>query len=60
MKLLALSYNPHVRYGTALALGIACAGTQFKEALDMLDPLLNDTTDFVRQGAYIGMAMVLQ
>lgn len=48
MKLLSLSYNPHVRYGTALALGIACAGTQFREAIDMLEPLLNDSTHFVR------------
>lgn len=27
INLLALSYNPHVRYGAALALGISCAGT---------------------------------
>ena len=36
MNLLVLSYNPHVRYGTAMALGIACAGTNYKEAIDML------------------------
>jgi len=33
MRLLSISYNPHVRYGTALALGIACAGTMFPEAI---------------------------
>lgn len=27
VQLLSESYNPHVRYGAALALGIACAGT---------------------------------
>ena len=27
--LLAESYNPHVRYGAALALGISCAGTGY-------------------------------
>jgi hypothetical protein len=27
VQLLAESYNPHVRYGATLALGIACAGT---------------------------------
>ena len=27
VQLLAESYNPHVRYGATLALGISCAGT---------------------------------
>lgn len=27
VSLLSESYNPHVRYGAALALGISCAGT---------------------------------
>jgi 26S proteasome regulatory subunit N2 len=27
VQLLSESYNPHVRYGSTLALGIACAGT---------------------------------
>jgi len=27
VKLLANSYSPHVRYGTALGLGIVCAGS---------------------------------
>jgi 26S proteasome regulatory subunit N2 len=48
MNLLALSYNPYVRYGTALAMGIACAGTNYGEALNMLEPMLKDTVDFVR------------
>jgi len=55
-----LSYNPHVRYGTALSIGIACAGTMFPEAISMLEPMLNDTVDFVRQAAFIGMALVMQ
>jgi 26S proteasome regulatory subunit N2 len=47
MKLLANSYNPHVRYGTAIALGLACAGTCYKEALELIEPLLDDTIEFV-------------
>jgi 26S proteasome regulatory subunit N2 len=27
VQLLSESYNPHVRYGSAMALGISCAGT---------------------------------
>lgn len=59
VSLLAESYNPHVRYGAAIALGIACAGTGLKEALALLDPMTNDPVNFVRQGALIASAMIL-
>lgn len=59
VELLAESYNPHVRYGAAMALGISCAGTGLDEAIDLLEPMLKDSTDFVRQGALISLAMVL-
>jgi 26S proteasome regulatory subunit N2 len=59
LKLLSSSYNPHVRYGVAMAIGIACAGTGIKEGIEILETLLEDRTDFVRQGAYIGLALVL-
>ncbi|RVX72315.1 hypothetical protein B0A52_04520 [Exophiala mesophila] len=59
VELLAESYNPHVRYGAAMALGISCAGTGLAEAIDLLEPMLKDPTDFVRQGALIALAMVL-
>lgn len=59
VSLLAESYNPHVRYGACLAVGTACAGTGLKEAIQLLKPLCKDEVDFVRQGAFIGMAMVL-
>lgn len=59
VSLLSESYNPHVRYGSAMALGIACAGTGLKEALALLDPLTSDPVNFVRQGALIASAMVL-
>lgn len=59
VSLLAQSYNPHVRYGSTIAVGISSSGTGDKEAIDLLKPLLEDPVDFVRQGAYLGMAMVL-
>ena len=59
VELLAESYNPHVRYGAALALGISCAGTGLDEAIDLLEPMIKDPTDFVRQGALIALAMIM-
>ncbi|KAI9846118.1 MAG: proteasome regulatory particle base subunit [Thelocarpon superellum] len=59
VELLSESYNPHVRYGAAMALGISCAGTGLDEAIDLLEPMIKDPTDFVRQGALIAMAMIL-
>jgi 26S proteasome regulatory subunit N2 len=58
VKHLAESYNPHLRYGSALALGIGCAGSGSQDALRILAPLSNDKVDFVRQGALIALAMV--
>lgn len=59
VKLLSHSYNPHVRYGAALALGIACAGRCYQPALNILKSLLTDFHDFVRQGAMIASALIL-
>jgi 26S proteasome regulatory subunit N2 len=59
VQLLSESYNPHVRYGATLALGIACAGTALPEALELLEPMTKDNVDFVRQGALIATAMIL-
>ena len=59
VQLLAESYNPHVRYGATLALGISCAGTGLTEAIELLEPLTKDPVDFVRQGALISLAMIL-
>ncbi|KAF2771065.1 26S proteasome regulatory complex, non-ATPase subcomplex, Rpn2/Psmd1 subunit [Teratosphaeria nubilosa] len=59
VELLSESYNPHVRYGATMALGIACAGTGLPEATDLLEPMTKDSVDFVRQGALIAMAMVM-
>ncbi len=48
-NLLITSYNPHVRYGAALALGIACAGTGQSEALNLLEyPIIYIITPLVK------------
>lgn len=59
VQLLSESYNPHVRYGSALALGIACASTGLDEAVDLLMPMTKDTVDFVRQGACISLSLIM-
>lgn len=59
VQLLAESYNPNVRYGAALALGISCAGTGSEPAIELLKPLTKDPIDFVRQGACLSLSMIL-
>lgn len=59
VELLSQSHNPHVRYGTAMALGIACAGRALPAALEVIEPLTKDSVDFVRQGALQASAMML-
>lgn len=58
VKLLMESFNPHVRYASCMAVGIAMAGTGDPESIAMLEPMLDDMTDYVRQGALIGTAMI--
>jgi len=55
---LTKSYNPYIRYGAAMALGIACAGTGHVGAIHLLVPLINDLVNFVRQGALIASSMI--
>lgn len=59
VSLLSESYNPHVRCGAAMALGICCAGSGSKEAISLLEPMLSDPVNFVRQGALVASALVL-
>jgi 26S proteasome regulatory subunit N2 len=42
-----------------MALGIACAGTGLDEAIDLLEPMMKDSVDFVRQGAFVAVSMVM-
>jgi len=58
VKLLMESFNPHVRYASCMAVGIAMAGTGDSESVAMLEPMLSDMTDYVRQGALMGTAMI--
>ncbi|KAF9015056.1 26S proteasome regulatory complex non-ATPase subcomplex Rpn2 Psmd1 subunit [Cyathus striatus] len=59
VQLLSESYNAHVRCGATLALGIACAGTGLQDAVEILEPMTKDSVDFVRQGAFIALGMIL-
>jgi 26S proteasome regulatory subunit N2 len=59
VTLLAESFNPHVRYGACLAIGISCAGTGDPESLLLLQPMLSDPVDFVRQGCLLSLSLIL-
>merc|ERR1739848_358758 len=53
------SYIPRVRYGAAMALGIACAGTGSREAMAIIEPMCNDTVSYVRMAALIASALIM-
>merc|ERR1739844_208839 len=53
------SYIPRVRYGAAMALGIACAGTGSREAMAIIEPMTNDTVSYVRRAALIASALIM-
>lgn len=53
------SFNPHVRYGSAIAAGIGLYGSGDEKVVKRIWELLEDTSDFVRQGAYIGLSMIV-
>jgi len=58
VKLLLESFNPHVRYASCMAVGIAMAGSGDAESIALLEPMLNDMSDFVRQGALLGTSLI--
>eukprot|EP00178_Gracilaria_changii_P018284 TRINITY_DN52157_c0_g1_i1.p1 TRINITY_DN52157_c0_g1~~TRINITY_DN52157_c0_g1_i1.p1 ORF type:complete len:130 (-),score=12.68 TRINITY_DN52157_c0_g1_i1:11-400(-) len=58
IKMLMYSYNPFIRYGCVMALAIGCKDN--KEAIELVWPLLTDQVDYVRQGSYISLSILLQ
>ncbi|EGD82965.1 proteasome 26S subunit [Salpingoeca rosetta] len=59
VALLCESFNPHVRAGCCMALGIACAATGNKQAIELVEPMIKDSVRYVRQAALIAMALIL-
>lgn len=53
------SYNSHVRYGVAMALGVCAAGTGRADVINVLWEMKGDLVDLVRQGVYIALALVM-
>jgi len=58
VRLLLESFNPHVRYASCMAVGIAMSGSGDAESIAMLEPMLDDMTDYVRQGALLATSMI--
>ena len=56
--MLLYSYNPYIRYGCIMALAIGSKNN--KEAIELIWPNLTDSVDFVRQGSYVALALLLQ
>jgi hypothetical protein len=59
VQLLSKSYNPHIRCSAILALSIACAGTSLQDADEILEPMTKDSVDFVCQGVFIALGIIL-
>jgi 26S proteasome regulatory subunit N2 len=56
--MLLYSYNPFIRYGCIIALAIGSKDN--KEAIELIWPNLTDSVDFVRQGAFVALAILFQ
>ncbi|KAF1762524.1 hypothetical protein GCK72_010786 [Caenorhabditis remanei] len=59
VSMLTEHFNGHVRYGAAMALGIACAGTGNMEAISLIEPMISDKEGFVRKGALLSLALIM-
>lgn len=58
IQMMIYSYNPSIRYACAMALMVGARDS--KEVLELIWPLLTDAVDYVRQAAFIGIAVLLQ
>ena len=58
ISLLSESYNSHVRYGAAMAIGISCAGTAKLNPYKIIQPLFQDPNYLVRQAALISSGLI--
>ncbi|CCW62320.1 unnamed protein product [Phytomonas sp. EM1] len=59
VRILVDSYNPHIRYGVAMALGVCAAGTGHSDIINVLWEMKDDLSDLVRQGVIIALALVM-
>uniref|UniRef100_A0A8R1HSC1 26S proteasome non-ATPase regulatory subunit 1 n=2 Tax=Caenorhabditis japonica TaxID=281687 RepID=A0A8R1HSC1_CAEJA len=59
VSMLTEHFNGHVRYGAAMALGIACAGTGNMEAIALIEPMISDKEGYVRKGALLSLALIM-
>ncbi|EGT50975.1 CBN-RPN-2 protein [Caenorhabditis brenneri] len=59
VSMLTEHFNGHVRYGAAMALGIACAATGNMEAIALIEPMISDKEGFVRKGALLSLALIM-
>jgi 26S proteasome regulatory subunit N2 len=60
LKMLSSSYNPYIRHAVALTLGILYVHSFDKKVTKLLQRLLDDKVDYVRQAASIGLGLVFQ
>jgi len=58
LELLSESYNSHVRYGAAMAIGIACAGSGKVKPYKVIEPLFSDPHYLVRQATLIASGLI--
>lgn len=58
MKMMSSSYNPHIRYGLCFALAIGGPLDQGEAMAELIWPFFTDTTEFVKQAAFLSVAIL--